>query len=193
MQDARRISDARTLRALAHPVRVALVEELAFGGPATASELAERVGESPANCSWHLRQLAKYGFVEEAEGGQGRRRPWQVVAEPTTVPETDDPETNQAGRALEALMEERWFSELRAYHAREHDETAEWRESAFVTNAVAWLTPKEMREISDSFMELLTQHLERINDPTARPEGARPVRIVGWGFPARPAPTGGES
>ena len=36
------------------------------------------MGESPANASFHLRQLAKYGFVEEAEGGTGRRRPWKL-------------------------------------------------------------------------------------------------------------------
>jgi DNA-binding IclR family transcriptional regulator len=47
--------------------------------PATATQLAERVGESPANCSWHLRQLARYGFVEEAGGGTGREGPWRPV------------------------------------------------------------------------------------------------------------------
>src|SRR3984893_15394384 len=57
----RRIRDANTLRGLAHPVRIQLLEELALVGPMTATELAARVGESAANCSWHLRQLARYG------------------------------------------------------------------------------------------------------------------------------------
>ena len=66
------------MRALAHPVRLALLEVLADEGRLTATEAGEKVGESPANASFHLRQLAKYGFVEEAEGGTGRRRPWKL-------------------------------------------------------------------------------------------------------------------
>jgi DNA-binding transcriptional ArsR family regulator len=71
--------DAKTIRALAHPVRIALLEALVDAGTLTATEAGEHVGESPANASFHLRQLAKYGFVEEAEGGTGRRRPWQLA------------------------------------------------------------------------------------------------------------------
>ena len=74
----RRLSDPRELTALAHPVRMAIIELLTISGPLTATELADRLDESPANCSWHLRKLAQHGFVEEAEGGKGRQRPWQV-------------------------------------------------------------------------------------------------------------------
>ena len=68
-----RSNDARTLRALAHPVRVALIETLSVEGPLTATEAGERIGESPTTCSFHLRQLAKYGFVEEAGAGRAVR------------------------------------------------------------------------------------------------------------------------
>src|ERR1019366_5338154 len=77
----REISDARTLRALAHPVRLALIETLSIEGPMTATEAGERIGESPTTCSFHLRQLAKYGFVEEAGDAPGRRRPWRLVSQ----------------------------------------------------------------------------------------------------------------
>src|ERR1700750_347044 len=73
----REVTDPRAMRALAHPVRLALLE-LLTDGPLTATEAGERVGESPANASFHLRQLAKYAFVEEAGGGTGRRRPWKI-------------------------------------------------------------------------------------------------------------------
>src|SRR3954463_4321519 len=73
----REVSDPMAMRALAHPVRLALIEALADAGTLTATEAGERVGESPANASFHLRQLAKSGFVEEA-GAQGRRRPWKL-------------------------------------------------------------------------------------------------------------------
>src|SRR5690606_21557592 len=62
----RKIRDARVLRAVAHPLRLGILDELLKDGPLTATELAERLGETPANCSWHLRQLARYGFIEEA-------------------------------------------------------------------------------------------------------------------------------
>src|SRR5580692_2720183 len=78
LPEVREISDARTLRALAHPVRIAIIEALSLDGPMTATEVGERIGESPTTCSFHLRQLSKYGFVEEAGGGKGRSRPWQV-------------------------------------------------------------------------------------------------------------------
>src|SRR3984957_4158463 len=74
----RRVSDARTMRALTHPVRIALIEQLSVVGPMTATEVGELIGESPTTCSFHLRQLAKYGFVEEAGGGKGRARPWRM-------------------------------------------------------------------------------------------------------------------
>ncbi len=77
---SRQITDARTMRALAHPVRIALLEELVLGGALTATEIGERIGESPTTCSFHLRQLAKYGFVEEAGGGKGRARPWRLTS-----------------------------------------------------------------------------------------------------------------
>lgn len=60
------------MRALAHPVRSSLLELLIIDGPITATEAGERLGESPTTCSFHLRQLARYGFVEEAGGGPGR-------------------------------------------------------------------------------------------------------------------------
>lgn len=72
LPDIRKITDVRTLRALAHPVRIALIEALIIDGPMTATEAGERIGETPTTCSFHLRQLAKYGLVEEAGGGKGR-------------------------------------------------------------------------------------------------------------------------
>src|SRR6201991_4677343 len=106
----RELSDPKAIRALAHPLRLQLLEELADAGTLTATEAGERVGESPANASFHLRQLAKYGFVEEAEGGTGRRRPWklrQLGMRWTDV--QDDPETARAARALSRVTQDRFL------------------------------------------------------------------------------------
>src|SRR3954463_14623486 len=73
------ISDPKAIRALAHPLRLDLLQVLGSGGPATAAQCGRHLGVSQASCSFHLRQLAKYGFVEEAAGGQDRReRVWQL-------------------------------------------------------------------------------------------------------------------
>ncbi|HWJ42006.1 MAG TPA: helix-turn-helix domain-containing protein, partial [Solirubrobacterales bacterium] len=66
------LTDPRALRAMAHPTRLELIGLLRRGGPLTATRAARQIGESPASCSFHLRQLAKYGLVEEAGGGRGR-------------------------------------------------------------------------------------------------------------------------
>src|SRR5919108_2121595 len=71
------LTDPRALRALAHPIRLALLGALRREGPLTATQAGALVGESAASCSFHLRQLAKYGLVEEAGGGRGRERPWR--------------------------------------------------------------------------------------------------------------------
>ena len=76
------IDDVRVLAALAHPVRVGLLNHLLELGPATATECAPSVGVSPSACSYHLRHLERFGLVErapeEAAGGDGRNRPWQA-------------------------------------------------------------------------------------------------------------------
>src|ERR1051326_5509959 len=76
-KDRRELRDPQAFRALAHPLRLTLIELLTREGSLTATEAAELTGESPASCSFHFRQLAKYGFVEDAGGGHGRERPWR--------------------------------------------------------------------------------------------------------------------
>src|SRR6185437_9949446 len=71
------LTDPKAMRALAHPLRWALLEALGHAGTLTATQASDMLGESPANCAFHLRTLARYGFVEEAGGGKGRERPWR--------------------------------------------------------------------------------------------------------------------
>ena len=100
----RTVDDARTLRALTHPVRIALLEALGLGVAMTATQLGEQIGESPTTCSFHLRQLAKYGFVEEAGGGKGRARPWKLTSIGMNISgRPGDPETEIAAAALGRL------------------------------------------------------------------------------------------
>jgi DNA-binding transcriptional ArsR family regulator len=182
----RNLRDPRVLRAVAHPVRIRLLEELGVDGPLTATQLSERVGESPANCSWHLRQLARYGFVEEAGGGTGRQRPWKIVMQGHEWDEADeDPEVRRAGQALSRVFRARQDEVLDEWLESAHTESPEWRDAAFVNQGGAWLTAEELAEIDAKIRPMLTRHFDRFEDPANRPAGARLVRFFLWGVPVR--------
>src|ERR1700727_4099310 len=102
------ITDARAMRALAHPLRVALLEAVRRDGEITATRAAELLYESPGNMSWHLQTLAKYGFVEETGDGKGRSRPWRLtVVRNRFVPSRDHPGASAANDELAMLLVER--------------------------------------------------------------------------------------
>src|SRR5262252_5463051 len=129
--EPRRITDAQSLRALAHPVRMALIEALTMGGAMTATQLGEQISESPTTCSFHLRQLAKYGFVEEAGGGKGRARPWRMTSIGMQVSNThDDPETEIAASALFRLIRERQLSRYQTWLETKATYPRPWRDAA---------------------------------------------------------------
>jgi DNA-binding transcriptional ArsR family regulator len=181
----RRLKDPRELQALAHPVRMGIIEQLSISGPLTATELADRLDETPANCSWHLRKLAKFGLVEEAEGGTGRQRPWQV---PGVGLQWDDEgtasaEERRAAGALAQLTMGRAMDRLFEAHAREPEEKPEWRRAQRSGEYVAWVTAEELAELNDAITEVLDRYSDRLTDPDARPEGARLCEFVAWGVP----------
>jgi Helix-turn-helix domain len=181
----RRLDDARTMRALAHPLRIELIEQLTFRGPMTATQCAALVGESPSSCSFHLRMLAKYGFVEEAEGGTGRQRPWQVVTIGSrweTGPSAP-PGTRAAGEALGRVVRDRDNVTLEHYLARQDEFDPEWVEAAVHANFGGWLTSAELAEIGTQLLAIWQPYLERLGDGAQRPEGARLVHMFAHGFP----------
>lgn len=188
------ISDARTLRALTHPTRIALLEALSIGGPMTATEAAERVGESPSSCSFHLRQLAKYGFVEEAGSGRGRRRPWKMTRlgfRMSTVQE--DPATEIAATALASLIRRGQLERFRAWQQNETSYPLEWRSAAIDDHYLYWLTADELGALGDRVREMLLPLVrERLEDPSRRPAGAVPVELLVLGYPMELPPADGD-
>ena len=186
------ISDPRTMRALAHPVRIALLELLGREGELTATRAAELLDENPGNMSWHLQTLAKYGYVEETGGGKGRSRPWRIASlsnrfETATA---DDPEIEAAGEALESTFADRAFARLREWWSRRASYTYEWRDAAFTSDSLAYLTVEELAELGDDIAELFGRYRERVLDKQRRPAGARPVQLVAYGHPLPPTPSG---
>jgi len=178
--EPRRLRDPRALNAIAHPVRMGIIELLTVEGPLTATELADRLDETPANCSWHLRKLAEHDFIEEAPGGKGRQRPWQMRHVGMSWNEDDDAsaEERRAGQALGRMLLERWVDRFLAADEREED--PRWRESAKLTQGVAWLTADELAELTRELEEVAGKYRDRIQTGE-RPEGSRLCEIVTWG------------
>jgi DNA-binding transcriptional ArsR family regulator len=183
----REVSDVRTLRALAHPVRIALIEELTISGPMTATEAAEGIGESPTTCSFHLRQLAKYGFVEEAGGGKGRSRPWKMTSVGMSLTSSpEDPEVQLATNAVAQMFRERQFARYRTWLETRHVFPPAWRKAAPDSQILFYLTAEELQELSDELDRLLLpRFMDRITDPGRRPAGSVPVEMMVLAYPIR--------
>ncbi len=187
----RLISDPRTMRALAHPVRLALLETLGREGELTASRAAEMLDESPGNMSWHLQTLAKYGYVEEAGGGKGRSRPWRIASVSNRFMTTaEDPEAAAAGEALESIAADRAYSRLRQWWARRASYPQVWRDAAFAADSIGYLTAEEISELGDQIAELFDRYRDRVVDKRLRPAGAEPVKLVAYAHPIPPTPSG---
>ena len=179
------VDDARSLRALAHPTRIALIEQLTVHGPLTATEAAERIHESPSTCSFHLRQLAKYGFVEEAGERSGRSRPWRVTRLGMRIDgDAGGPEARVASGVLSRMLRERQLDRYRRWLESKDGYPAEWRRAAEDSEFVFWLTPDELAAMGEELVDLLLPRFrERLTDPSARPAGALPVEMLLLGYP----------
>jgi DNA-binding transcriptional ArsR family regulator len=192
LEGVRELTDSRTLRALTHPVRIALIEALLLGGAMTATEVGERISESPTTCSFHLRQLAKYGFVEEAGGGKGRARPWRLTSVGMQFATAhDDPETEVAAGALVRMLRERQFGRYRTWLETNRTFPREWRDAAGSSESIIYLTAAELEELSQEVLGLvLPRFRERLTDPARRPPDAVPVEILMLAYPISLPPTG---
>lgn len=188
--EPRRLTDPRVMRALAHPTRIDLLELIAREGELTATQAGERLGLTPANCSFHLRQLAKHGFLEEGSPVPGRARPWRVRSVGHAWDGIGaDAETNAAASALTSVFLERDVARLRAWIEREPAADPDWRRAAFMAESLLYLTQQELAEMGRMITELVLTYAERI-DPALRPVGSMPVQMLAAGFPLPPSETG---
>ncbi|WP_369259804.1 ArsR/SmtB family transcription factor [Streptomyces sp. R35] len=178
--------DARSLRGLAHPLRMELLSVLRRRGPATASMLAERLGESSGATSYHLRQLAAHGFVEDApERGKGRERWWQAVDQGLGFDEELLKDADPAVRGAADMF----LHEVATSHARElstwlgtrDDWSEKWTRATDMSDFTLRLTPALSRELIQKMHELLESYgaLEASEDD---PE-AEQVRFHTHAFP----------
>jgi DNA-binding transcriptional ArsR family regulator len=188
------VTDVRALRALTHPVRIALIEALSMSGAMTATEVGERIGESPTTCSFHLRQLAKYGFVEEAGGGKGRARPWRMTSVGMSFASThEDPEAELASGAALRMIRERELDRYRTWLETRTSYPPRWREAAGDSEYIYYVTAEELAQLNQELSAMLQgRFFDRLTDPSLRPAGSVPVEVLTLSFPiALPEPGAG--
>ncbi|WP_410812669.1 ArsR/SmtB family transcription factor [Micromonospora sp. 067-2] len=178
------ITEPQTLRALAHPVRLAILDHLQRHGPATATGLSPHVGATPSVVSWHLRHLATFGLVTDAEGATSRReRWWQAVARGFRFTLPDDAEGQVAARQLRGEMFARTAEAPQQWLLNDEPRLdAEWRGLAGLADTRFVATADELRQLERAVEELLAPYVRRKDEKTP-PDGARLVRMLRYLLP----------
>ena len=179
-REPRTISDPKALRALAHPLRWQLIDHLELETSATATRCAEVTGESVASCSYHLNVLAKYGFIEETDGGSGREKPWRLTGHDQSWAaggEGLDVESALAAQTLSDAMLDHHLAHLKAWLRRRSREQQEWVEATGITRGLAFVTDEELAQLTVELRAIANRYADRLEKPELRPKGARPAQV----------------
>ncbi|MGO9880868.1 MAG: ArsR/SmtB family transcription factor [Acidimicrobiales bacterium] len=173
-----RVENPRSIRALAHPARLAIINALASGDELTATQCAELTGLSPSATAYHLNILERYGFAEAASPRPDRReRPWRATGGGTHV---DLDVSTPAGASATAAVAAAYIDTTRAiaveFSEGGHAEPEEWRD-AVVSNADLWLTVEEFQQVGRDLGALLNPYRARAKREK-RPVGRRRVRVM---------------
>jgi DNA-binding transcriptional ArsR family regulator len=179
--------NAASLRGLAHPLRVRMLGALREHGPATATTLAERLGQSTGATSYHLRQLAAHGFVEEDEGrGAGRERWWKAAhsgtlfeSELTKLAPQEAEAYVRAVAAMNAEAVDRWLNESSTLDK-------EWNEVSTISNFRLRLTKEQGLALHNEIFGLIKRY-RSYGDPGPEPEGCATVVFQVQLMPFAPA------
>jgi len=164
----RRISDPDTLKAMAQPVRQKIYRLLAQSGPATVGTLSRHLGTDPGQTSYHLRELAKRGFVEDVpELARDRRERWYRASPGSyswSTLDFDTPEGAAVAATVKAQMIRDEFERVRHYHQTQASWPAEWQNVALSSDSFLRLTPDELAELSAELIAVLRRWSQRTGD-----------------------------
>ena len=179
--------DASSLKALAHPLRIDLLERLRRLGPATATQLAQEFGETSGATSYHLRQLARHGFVEEdEERGTRRERWWRPVAAGISIHSLRFKQQGETRDAADFLMREiaqRRFRRVEQWYARSDEWSEEWRDSSEDSDYRIRVTYEQFKELTAEMEALVTRY-----QPALGTEAGPETAVVEVQFAAFPDP-----
>jgi DNA-binding transcriptional ArsR family regulator len=182
-QPSREITDPKAMRALAHPVRLAILDAIRNEGELTATRAGELLNQTPGNMSWHLQTLAKYGFIVEAEGAKGRSRPWKIAPGTNKFNATEAvPGSLDAIEHLVITVLDRSYEQLLEWWRQQRDFEDEWFNASFIKDDTSFLTSAELAEINEQMEQLMSRYDGR-SDPAQRPAEALPVHMVTFAHP----------
>lgn len=174
--------DATVLRGLAHPLRGRLLDQLQYQGPATATILGERLGESSGSASYHLRQLSRYGFIEAVPGKSGgRERWWRIRPGGWRMRGHAFRENPETRSAAEAVLDRHYrgrrerFESWTALLAEvpNDPQVSRWKDVATDSNTTVRMTPEEASALAEAMADFLHTWL-RENVPEERTEDSAP-------------------
>jgi DNA-binding transcriptional ArsR family regulator len=162
-EERRHVTDARALRALAHPLRLALLNHLMAFGAQTASQCAQVVGSTASNCSYHLRSLARFGLVESVDPIDGRERPWRSTATGLQFGRTDDAALALGVGTAERMLVDKQIDDEAALTRRAVSQRdrlpEEWRDAAMLSGYALRLTPGELRQLGEKLDALIRPYI----------------------------------
>lgn len=185
----RLIHDPLSIRALAHPLRLELQSLIGRAGRITAADAARELGVSHALASYHLRQLAKYGFVEQAGPADKRERPWRLVHTSYTTEGIDErPGGPAAVSVLQRVVAERAVAMLEDWQQRRGRWAPEWTRHAGVGRSTVYLTQEELAALDDAIDALIRDYVNKrpLDDVASRPPGSVPVEFTLMIVPQEP-------
>jgi DNA-binding transcriptional ArsR family regulator len=172
-----RLDDPAALRALAHPARLTVVDELYQGYERTASELAELTGLTPSAMSYHLRALERWGIVERADRrGDARERPWRAAGRSLSLV-SDAPSAAAAKDVILGGYLQHLRDELRRWSLAEEAEPESWRELAGGRRSFLWLSAAEAASF-DAELRAVVDRYEAGRDAIDHPAGTRRVVVM---------------
>ena len=182
----RRIAEPAALEALAHPVRLALIDHLMAAGPATASACARAVSDTPSNCSYHLRVLAQVGLVGETPSADGRERPWQaLITGFDTGSESSEAIASPEEAKLLAVSLQRDQLLARDYLAHRHENPGPWRKAGFYGSYMLRMTPDEVSELTGQLDALIRPYIAATREQA--PPDSELVHVGVQAFRAAPS------
>ncbi len=189
---SRRVSPGpEALKAFAHPLRMAMFEKLIDEGPATATQLGTALGESSGQTSYHLRQLAKHGFVEDdPEHAGGRERWWRAIGFSVDGEDFADAQVREAFMAMLAARGANRVQLARDWLAHLHEEPPQWRGVSLSTDGRTHMTSDELASMTTELTEVLDRHLDAVKEKRRSGDGLerRAVRIHVEAFPEPDTP-----
>lgn len=180
-QRRRLLENPRAIRALAHPTRLTLLSIIGRAGQITAADAARELGISHALAAHHLRQLAKYGYVQQVEGADQRERPWRSMHTSLSVEGIEaQPGGADAVAVLDQVAAETALEELGRWQEIRASWSEGWRKYAGVGRSTVYLTEDELGELMEAFEALVTDYVEQrpLDDIASRPAGSKAVTMT---------------